>query len=84
MRTKLSAKIPKLSIAFAYSPGYNEIVKPTHYNISFGFCQERIKNMDDLDPLPLKDLILQALEKCIDPELLDLVYKLLISDAPTK
>lgn len=40
--------------------------------------------MDDLDPLPLKDLILQALEKCIDPELLDLVYKLLISDAPTK
>lgn len=35
--------------------------------------------MDDLDPLPLKALILQALEACADLDLLDLIYKLLIA-----
>lgn len=38
--------------------------------------------MNDLDPLPLKDLITQALEKCADLDLLDLIYKLLIYEMP--
>lgn len=34
--------------------------------------------MDDTPEPALKDGILQALETCHDPELLDLIYKLLI------
>lgn len=34
--------------------------------------------MNDLDDVPLKKMIGQALEKCHDTELLDLIYKLLI------
>ena len=34
--------------------------------------------MNDLDPLPVKELILKALELCTDLDLLDLIYKMLI------
>ncbi len=40
--------------------------------------------MNDSDDIPLKNLIAQALENCTDCELLDLVYKLLIFETPTK
>lgn len=34
--------------------------------------------MDDLDDVPLKNVVAQAVEKCEDTDLLDLIYKLLI------
>jgi hypothetical protein len=40
--------------------------------------------MNDLDDVPLKNLIAQALENCHDNDLLDLVYKLLSYEEPTK
>lgn len=36
--------------------------------------------MNDLDDVPIKELITQAIEKCHDADLLDLVYKLLICE----
>ena len=36
--------------------------------------------MNDTDDIPLKDLIIQALETCADLSLLDLVYKLFVYD----
>ena len=38
--------------------------------------------MNDLDDVPIKELIAQALQNCHDADLLDLIYKLLIYDAP--
>lgn len=38
--------------------------------------------MNDPDPFPLKSLIIEALETCNDLDLLDLVYKLLLVEAP--
>lgn len=43
-----------------------------------------LKDMNDSDDVPLKNLIAQALENCHDNDLLDLVYKLLIFETPTK
>jgi hypothetical protein len=43
------------------------------------FCQEAAK-MENPDIPPLKELIVKALELCTDTDLLDLVYKLLLSD----
>jgi hypothetical protein len=40
--------------------------------------------MNDLDVVPLKNLIAEAVENCHDSDLLDLIYKLLIYDAPSK
>ena len=40
--------------------------------------------MNDPEELILKTLVTEALENCHDTELLDLIYKLLICDSPTK
>ena len=37
--------------------------------------------MEDADPLALRQLITNALELCTDTDLLDLIYKLLITDS---
>lgn len=37
--------------------------------------------MEDSDSLAIKELIIKALESCADRNLLDLVYKLLLTDA---
>ena len=46
--------------------------------------QERIYTTMTDDDVPLKDMIFEALENCHDTDLLDLVYKLLITDTPQK
>lgn len=38
--------------------------------------------MNDPEAVPLKSLIIEALEACTDLDLLDLVYKLLLVEAP--
>ena len=38
--------------------------------------------MNASDDVPLKNMIIQALENCHDTELLDLIYKLLIYETP--
>ena len=38
--------------------------------------------MNDLDDVPLKNMIVEALESCHDNDLLDLIYKLLIFETP--
>lgn len=40
--------------------------------------------MNDCDALSsLKDLLMKAIETCTDADLLDLIYKLLVSEAST-
>ena len=56
-------------------------IKLTHYNIKIIFCQERNFIMDDPDLLALRHLIKEALEECTDTSLLDMVYKILISNS---
>lgn len=38
--------------------------------------------MSDLDDVPLKHMIEQALENCHDTDLLDLIYKLIVHETP--
>lgn len=38
--------------------------------------------MNDPEAVPLKSLIIEVLENCNDLDLLDLVYKLLLVEAP--
>ena len=37
--------------------------------------------MEEADPFALRQLIKNALDECNDPDLLDLVYKLLVADS---
>lgn len=36
--------------------------------------------MNDTDVIPLKEMIVQALESCTDADLLDLIYKLIVCE----
>lgn len=38
--------------------------------------------MNDPDTVPLKEMIKQALDSCADPDLLDLIYKVLTESVP--
>ena len=43
--------------------------------------QKGFFNMEDADPFALRQLITSALEVCTDTDLLDLIYKILITDS---
>lgn len=55
-----------------------------HYTTKNIFCQERIKIMEDPEPKPnlqlLKELTIQAVNQCTDPNILDLICKILTAD----
>jgi hypothetical protein len=40
--------------------------------------------MSDLDDVPLKNMIKKAIDTCTDSDLLDLIYKLIVYEAPAQ
>lgn len=54
--------------------------KLIYYSTHFVFCQERNKKMDD-DIEVLRQAVMEAAKECTDPDMLDLVYKLLCNEA---
>jgi hypothetical protein len=51
--------------------------KHNYYTKNFIFCQERNEKMDDPGTDVLRALIIQAVNACMDSDLLDLIFKLL-------
>ena len=54
-----------------------------HCNTKILLCQERNSSMEESDTAlaALRELIIQALSQCKDDDLLDLIYKMLITMA---
>ena len=52
--------------------------KLTNCNTKNIICQERkLKKVDSLDIGALREMVIQAVKECMDPEVLDLILKIL-------
>ena len=55
-------------------------MKLAHYNIYFIICQQGVISMEETELQDVRTAIAKNLDRCNDLEILDLIYKLLITN----